>query len=398
MAKYKKGRKIKHTKTLYGKKKSKTKRTVITIITIIVLAGIGFIGYSVTPAIIDFFKNHGNDSNESWTPSVVDSSLEDSSSIESSEETNNKAASSFFAYNLPNEALVDEITFKNAIIEGKNKGYNAICVTLKQPGGMISYVSTNSIAKSISTKTSKLSLEQIVSIIKENGMTPIGKISVLNDNLAPLYNENIGYKFANENSKWLDNSVEKGGKPWISPFSNETKEYLNAIVAEISAAGITQIIASDVSFPPFRNYDLNVLGPTVQSPERYVALTTLLNDMNTAATANQAEVKLQVDFTDALTGKSEVFVPEKLSNISVFMDVNISNISDTIKKKDGTTISFKGMSVTEKMKAVIDEIKKVTGVKEIVPVINISSISDGDISTVKKIVSDAGFESYILIN
>ena len=48
---------------------------------------------------------------------------------------------------------------------------------------------------------------------------------------------------------WLDNSADKGGKPWANPYSETVQSYLTGLIGELTAMEIDSILLDSVQFP-----------------------------------------------------------------------------------------------------------------------------------------------------
>ncbi len=228
--------------------------------------------------------------------------------------------------------------------------YSGICVELMCVGGKLNYLTSNETAVSAeAVSQGACSLSDMVSLINNAELLPYARISALSDNVASWYDRSICYLFEDSTSKWLDNSADKGGKPWISPFREGAKEYLSSIVSEISDAGFAGIIAGEFDFPPFRTKDLGYIGETVKSSTRYTALadfSNLLQDTLGSAKTYAVEVTAQ----DILAGECELLTDPKLLNSTViYVKYDSASIGTRIEKQDGSILSFEGLSESQKL-------------------------------------------------
>ena len=195
----------------------------------------------------------------------------------------------------------------------------------------------------------------------------IADINVLRDNIAG-FNKDAGFTFEGTTSSWYDNSIEKGGKPWISPFSDKTKEYLTQIATEVSSAGFDTIICSDVIFPPFRNSDLNYIGQTVKDPNRYKALINILNIFSDKSKENKIPLSLELSAKGIIEGTAEVFKLGELPKVNIIADYKTEELKDKITD-NGTETILSEMTTYDKVKTVFEKVKTKTGDMEIIPCI-----------------------------
>ena len=163
-----------------------------------------------------------------------------------------------------NDAELLNITAESLV----SQGYNAMMFPLKSVGGSLLYSSGVSEAQTCgASDPARLSLEDLTQIAWTRGMSCMALFDTLNDNLYPAGFQSGAYCIT-EGGRWLDTAEERGGKPWISPFSESARGYLSALTQEISGAGFSRIYCSDLIFPHFRDSDIRYLGSYVKNPER----------------------------------------------------------------------------------------------------------------------------------
>lgn len=394
------GRKIKRSKSLYGnRKKSRRCGIVAIILTLIFAAAFGFLGYSIAEPVMNFFKNLGQDSGTvPWTPPAVTTADSGTSGTSDSENTgdNPQSTKNFTAFILPSEALQDADSLKSAVENAKNRGYTSVVVTLKEQGGKLSYKSDISLAaKAEVTKADGMTAKEIAEIIKASGLQATARVSVLYDNIVPKIEKECGYMFENDTSSWYDNKPAKGGKPWLSPFSESAKAYLGEISAEISAAGFDGIICSDVIFPTFRKNDLNYIGTIVKNPNRYQALINVVNIFKNNAAEHGMDISVGIPYADILSGKAEVFKPAELTGVTVTVSCNPSKLGNELTVGE-TIIPMTDKTLYDKVKLVYEQVKTVSDSAEIVPCIIRGTLSDAELSETVKALNDLGYKKYIV--
>lgn len=273
--------------------------------------------------------------------------------------------------------------FKNAstldsVLNGI-EGYDTIVLPLKVTGGELNYYSDIYTAQMAGVCNSSISLDELVSVIREHGLTPAAEISTIADNIYPLTYKKSAYQFDDGyTGEWLDNKAENGGKPWTSPFSELTIEYLSDLVEEISNVGIKNILISDTYFPPFREKDLGYIGEIVQSSDRYKGLTDLVNTLASKASYSGAEAMLYVSAFDVLNSSAEVFKPEEFGNMSVVMNINMND--------------FSGESIS----SIMDRLESISGDMNIIPCIAADSVSEYELSSIINNLISLGYDYYMV--
>ncbi len=247
----------------------------------------------------------------------------------------------------------------SAISRAIDNNYQSLLIELVGDGGVVYFTTQNKLADtSNAIAEGALSLNEICSAINEAGLIPYAEISALTDHIASWVDRSICYLFEDGTSKWLDNSAAKGGKPWISPFSDSAKEYISSFIAEISDAGFAGVVAGDIIFPPFRNTDLNYIGSSVKSADRYTALAEFANSMHQTL-GSAKSFAIAVSAREIISGNAEVLTdPSLLNSKTVYIVLDFVEIGDKIIRKDGTAVSFAGLSNYHKTKTVFKHINE----------------------------------------
>jgi hypothetical protein len=180
----------------------------------------------------------------------------------------------------------------------------------------------------------------------------------------------------------------------MSPFSQDTKNYLSAIVTELTENGIQGIICEDVVFPDFREKDLDYIGDTVKDENRYTALVDILNTIQKSA--NGKDVLFKFSLVDALRGDVEALKPDELNeNIILTPYIQLSELSSTFSY-GGNSISLSTQSTYNKVKLSMELFEKMAGDLTIVPSIDVSSLTASQKKDVISALTDMGYTNYLL--
>lgn len=395
------GRKIKHTKSLYRRKTSKRKKIISASIFVVAVAALCFLGYSIAPTIINYFRHYNshdnNSSSKPWTPPEISSSMADDSSIsDDSSRPEIDAPQSAVSYLLKPENLLSEQALRDAVAKMKGQGYTEIVAPLKVTGGELYFMTTNATATNAKAVKGTLTAPQIVAIIKEAQMIPVAQFSALKDYLVPRADVSTGYVFADTGAQWLDASPANGGKPWMSPFSDTAKTYTNELVDEISKAGFTRIITTDVEFPPFYPTDLDYIGQRVKDATRYKLLTDFAKGIQKTAETNGVQMLIQVPTVESLSGKYEVFNPQDIKQFTVSPSMDLAALPATITLSDGSTLDMSAMGMYDKVKTMLSAVSSVSGTADITPSIKVTGVSQDDVAQALKAFTDLSFGHYII--
>ena len=96
--------------------------------------------------------------------------------------------------------------------------------------------------------------------LKEQGVIPVASISAFKDPTAAAASRSMAVKYQNEDFLWLDTTREKGGKPWLSPASEQAVQYIVGLIDEAKSFGFDEIWLSHVQFPPALGRDAANFG------------------------------------------------------------------------------------------------------------------------------------------
>ncbi|NLK71273.1 MAG: hypothetical protein GX286_07565 [Clostridiales bacterium] len=389
-----------------GRSRSKFRRILSAVLTIVIAFGLGFLGYSVGEPILKYIKNKDKYSSgtSEFIPPIAETSesnnsensdMSDSSSDESKQSIVNKKGN-FFGYVLSVDDLSSKSKLSNALLEIKsNTSATSVVVPLKSSGGYINYATGIEDAGTAGAVKSTLTLDEIISEVKANGLKPVAEISTLADNIYPKMYGDTAFRFENQDILWLDNSPSNGGKPWMSPFSAGTKSYLSRITAEISQAGFDEIICTDISFPYFRNSDLSYIGSIVKSETRYLALVEVANQIISTAQQNNSNIIIEESAVKIINGTSEIYKPDEIDNAVFIAKISLDEAGDTITSTSGE-ISLTEVGNTDKVKIIIQELEKVFGKSKVVPSLLSDEYTEDEFNQLLSELSDSGYNSYII--
>lgn len=393
--------------------KKRSKFVLVGLLILIIMAVVVIIGYSVMTPIINFFRNNdGQDlsgGDDPWTPPISEQRGEDETDAPVTEEegpddtddqadTPDNMEERFSAYYLSASALESEEALREGVSRIKSEGYTAVTVVMKDKGGSIYYDTASEMAKSSVEDAIKSTLPASLTagIIKEAGLTAIASVNILEDHNRYGAARDGSYRFQNDNSTWLDNRAESGGKPWLSPFATETQSYVAILINEISSAGFDIILCDGIVFPNFRSSDLGYIGPTVSSENRYSGLINIFNIAKSAAKTSGADVYLQVSAQSVINGTAEVLKPDELDgDVTVVIYYSGTDFGNTFVYED-TEIILSDMSTYEKLYTIYSIAKQKTGDLRVIPFIDYASMNSLDIDEAITAVMDLGFEAYIV--
>lgn len=308
--------KIKKSKiNLYNKKKSKSRQALTLVITIFAVCVFGVVGYGIGKPIMNYLESQKNPPVESPGDSSSEQSSEISSEVSSEPESSNDTPpeqqipdKDINLYILPPEAVTSSASLNSALAVARESGYDTVAVTLKDEEGFLYYSSDIESVKDTNLIHGTLSAAQICDYITKAGMTPAAKISTLKDPNTSIF---FGSYRTSAGVTWLDNDPNNGGRRWLSPFLDETVEYIGALTSELSQAGFRHIILVNTKFPPFHNLDADVYLTQLPIKQREPRLDALWNVADAAkAGADEGKARLWLEFSGSALLASEKFATD----------------------------------------------------------------------------------------
>lgn len=176
-------------------------------------------------------------------------------------------------------------------VKSSNADIKAVVVPMKLEGGLLNYASNISYVAGMGICDGTLTASEIVSIAKEKEISVYALISVLDDCQFPELHRDAGIQLADGSGRWLDNSPEKGGKPWMSPYSSKTVSYMTAMIQELENAGFSAAICQNFVYPSFYESDRDFIDVEDYFGEnRNDAMVALADAMVEAATGSMTVV------------------------------------------------------------------------------------------------------------
>jgi hypothetical protein len=264
MAKY--GRKVKRSKSLYKRRKSSGRKALEIAAMVILVGTMGLIGFAAGRPLINFFFGErpprNNDIIE-WQPdeqqTVDNGQLTVNNYIEDEPFDEPIIFTEFNAIYAPSSVLDNATSLAAYIHQASLNGYNAVILEMKDATGHLFYTSTFEPVMNTEIIQGTLSAEQIIGAFDNTNVIPIARLNTAFDSLAGRFIDDTSYTIAGSASKWMDNTPEAGGKFWINPFLQGSRDYISFLVGELAEAGFGNIILANTIFPLFTGFDRTIL-------------------------------------------------------------------------------------------------------------------------------------------
>jgi len=393
-----KGRKIYKTKekNYYGK--SPVGKAFSVGLTVLLIGGIVFIGYSVAEPLINYTKKKGDSTAESEMIASDTTPTDENGEPVTEEGAAPQvpvSAEAYRAYALDPLDIADAQSIKAALkrVPPEEK-IEYIEVPLKVSGGNIYYATNNYYATSSGVIQSYTKLSEIVSAISAEGYKPVALISTFNDNIIPNYFRDMSYLTVDDGSQWIDNDINAGGKPWMTPFSESAVEYNTDIAEEVAQAGFERVVCYDFVFPDFRPSDVEFLGEKVVSPDRYMALTSAANMMYDKIMTEGSKMMLEVNASDLLKGKNDVLQPMLLKVNTIILNIDLDLMSYGVYTGD-TVYEFTG-TPAENVRKMLDLVSEDVSDFNVAVRVSGTTLSTQEMLEAKEEIVGYGFDSYVL--
>ena len=393
-----KGRKIYKTKekNYYGK--SPVGKAFSIGLTVLLIGGIFFIGFSVAEPLLNYAKQKGDTVTTSVPLYEDEVATNEQGEQIPHEETTTIVPFSLERYRMFSLSimdLTDSVSLKAALKRVPADGkIEYILVPVKVTGGDIYYATNNYYSTSSGIVNGTMRAEDIVSVIASAGYKPVALVSTFCDSVVPMYFQDMAYLTYADGSLWIDNTVEAGGKTWLNPFSEKAVEYNTDIVDEITAAGFEKVICSDFLFPEFRESDIEYLGDRYVGSDRYMVLTSAVNQMYDKALSNGSKMLLEVNAADILTGRNEVIQPMLLKVNTIVLNIDLDAIAYGVHT-DETVYEFSGTPA--------ENVKKMLGLvgdqlEGFNVAVRVSSETAGiqELLEAKDEIADCGYDSFVI--
>lgn len=393
-----KGRKIYKTKekNYYGK--SPVGKAFSVGLTVLLIGGIVFIGYSVAEPLINYTKKKGDSTAESEMIASDTTPTDENGEPVTEEGAAPQvpvSAEAYRAYALDPLDIADAQSIKAALkrVPSEEK-IEYIEVPLKVSGGNIYYATNNYYATSSGVIQSYTKLSEIVSAISAEGYKPVALISTFNDSIIPNYFRDMSYLTVDDGSQWIDNDINAGGKPWMTPFSESAVEYNTDIAEEVAQAGFERVVCYDFVFPDFRPSDVEFLGEKVVSPDRYMALTSAANMMYDKIMTEGSKMMLEVNASDLLKGKNDVLQPMLLKVNTIILNIDLDLMSYGVYTGD-TVYEFTG-TPAENVRKMLDLVSEDVSDFNVAVRVSGTTLSTQEMLEAKEEIVGYGFDSYVL--
>ncbi len=280
-----------------------------------------------------------------------------------------------------------------------SKGINSVVIDMKNSDGTIAYGTSVAAAQEAeAAKGATENLSEILAALKDGGLNVIGVVNCFNDPLMARENTAMAVHYNNTDVLWLDNSLDKGGKPWLNPYSQDARNYLTDIIKEVAAMPVDKIILSGVQFPSGYSLDLATYEGEETGESRNQTLISFIEQAESAV--GEGKIIVSVTGDGAINGSADLYDGNLLdSGISCAApDMRLSQMRNV--KIGDKTYASPSSQAEEFMPLAVSQLSQraQVGGKEIslYPIIEANSLDDAK-GTIE-ILKNNSIDGYILYN
>lgn len=157
---------------------------------------------------------------------------------------------------LPASVLADTESLGARLDSAAAAGINAVVLDIKNADGTINYATAVPDALTVSAANEDTNLLPAIDVIKQHRMEVIGLFNCFNDPLAAAALRDAAVHYMGTDQLWLDNSRERGGQPWLNPYSERARNYNIDIIREaFNTLQLNRVMLMGVQFPDAYSLD-----------------------------------------------------------------------------------------------------------------------------------------------
>ena len=145
--------------------------------------------------------------------------------------------------------LQEEQTLRSTLSALAAAGVDHVLLTLKDESGTVYYATDSTLAATADAVRAQVDVPLFVRLCGEYGLTPCARLYAFRDPLAAYADRSAAVQYQQEGILWLDSSAELGGKPWLNPYSQTARQYVQGLAEELADLGIADVVFSGVQFP-----------------------------------------------------------------------------------------------------------------------------------------------------
>ena len=151
---------------------------------------------------------------------------------------------------LSQETLLNQEARAAALAKAKAEGRDSVLLEVKNSQGLLLYpMEYQPGLDSLYTREESLSLAQLCQEVREAGLRPCALLYGLMDRQFQKAVPEAAILYGDSSYFWLDNSQEAGGKSWLNPYAQETKDYFCKLLEDCAQAGFEEVQFCQLRYP-----------------------------------------------------------------------------------------------------------------------------------------------------
>jgi hypothetical protein len=259
--------------------RERKQRSMLTVLAVVGCLGIVFFGFFITLVMLSVSRQEPSSSEPDVSNTVTQSPTV-------TEKPTAITLDKIRAITAPEAALGGGAALETLLDDAKSANCGAVVFILKSAEGNVLYPSELEQAKKGNIlKKSYAAAKNSINAAKQAGLQVILRISCFRDALAPALMLDAAVRYSKDTGVlWLDDYPDRGGKPWLNPYSNYAQNYLLGIIREAAAMKPDAIYLTGVQFPSGAQSLSTFPGEnSPNAPTRNVQLLQFIKDVKTVA-------------------------------------------------------------------------------------------------------------------
>ena len=224
-------------------------------------------------------------------PDISDVSEGEEYSRESSE-TVVPARNRIYYYAEPSQ-LSDHASIDSTVARRKAAGANCLVFDAKTKEGLITWDTGNEYGSKLLYET-QIDLPYLVNRLKEESMAPVARLYAFMDRNISTVVRSTAVMYRGTDSRWLDSSVDLGGKAWANPASPVMQDYLVGLTGELMDLGVRDFIFAAFHTPTGYSLEYRDFGTSMDGV--LANMKSLLKTLAGKVSSGGGDLLLQVEY------------------------------------------------------------------------------------------------------
>ena len=198
-------------------------------------------------------------------------------------------------YYADTSSLSTEAGIDGVIAQMKSKGATHLVFDVKNQDGNLLYASADQYGSQlVADKT--VDIKALVSKLSQNGITPVARMYTFMDKLISNVERSTAVMYlGSDGTRWLDSSIQFGGKAWANPASQIMRDYIISLTDEVMSLGIKEIVYAGFHTPTGYSLDKRDFGATMD--QVLASMRSLYNTLEAKVSAKGGRCSLQVEYS-----------------------------------------------------------------------------------------------------